>query len=345
MSDANQLPIIALTMGDPAGIGPEIILKTMLHADVFQQCIPVMLGDAGIMDLMLHESGLSVDINQIHNPEEALPGKLNLISLSGINLANFCFGEVRTDLGLTSTFYIIKAVEFAMARRMDAIVTCPINKASLRAAGYDYTSHSQMLRSLTNEPYTCTMLVGHNVRITRTTSHAPLSVVPRLLTFDMVLHSLRQTSLTLIDHFEIARPRLGVCALNPHAGEHGLFGSEDDDVIRPAIEAARAEGIVASDPLPADLVFARYLDGQYDAAVCMYHDQAHIAHRLVENTFGVNLTMGLPIIRTSPDHGAAYDIAGKGYASESGLLRSLELAASLAAKRKLRQRTNTLKGL
>lgn len=332
-----RLPRVAITMGDPAGVGPEIIIKAMRHSEVFSLCTPILLGDAGVFHRISLECGVRVEPKIIQHAHEAEPGRLNLISLSNIELDSFRPGEVKTDLGLISTFYIVKAVDLALTHQVDALVNAPINRASLQKAGYNYSSHSQMLRAFTGETFTCSMLVGERMRITRVTSHAPLGVVPGLLCVDRVLNSLRQTSLSLDDHFGVEKPRLGVCALNPHAGEGGLFGDEDSRILLPAVEAARAEGVIATDPLPADVVFARYMGGDYDAVVCMYHDQAHIAYRLVEKRHGVNLTLGLPIIRTSPDHGAAYDIAGKGYASESGMVGALSLAARLAVNRQRRR--------
>ena len=333
----SRLPLIAITMGDPAGIGPEVLLKALSEGDLFERCTPLIMGDAGVLSKVRRELGLSVTLNTVSAPEQAEPNKANLISLSNINLDTFQFGVSRKDLGLVSTFYIVKGTEFCVSGKVDALVTAPINKAMLHEAGYDYTGHTEMLKDYTHADYASTMLVGDHIRITRVTSHLPISRVAERITKPRVLKAIRATNLALADAFGIANPHVAVCALNPHGGEDSLFGSEEMDVIRPAVEEARAEGIRVSGPMPSDIVFPRARDGQYDAVVCMYHDQALIPFRLIDFGYGVNITLGLPVIRTSPDHGTAYDIAGKGIASEKSMIKAIRFAAQMVEKRQRRE--------
>jgi len=329
MTENSRLPVIALTMGDPAGIGPEIVLKALADKTLFDACIPVIFGDAKVMKKARRVVGFLGDFNIIKKVSEAEAGKVNLLVLSSINMDDFEFGKASTDLGLVSTFYILKAAEAAMTDEVDAIVTAPINKAMLREAGYDYSSQSDMLRSVAQVDNTAVMLVGEKMRITRVTSHMPLRKVAEVLTVDKVFEAIRSTVAMLKDAFRIQNPHIAVCGLNPHAGEIGLFGTEEEEIILPAIFKARTEGIRVTDPLAAHRVFPRVKDGEFDATICMYHDQGHIAFQLINETVGVNVTLGLPIIRTSPDHGCAYSLAGKGYASEKGFVHAVKQALVL----------------
>ncbi len=336
MSETDTLPKLAITMGDPAGIGPEIVLRALSHSDLYERCIPIVLGDPGVMQKLRRELGLSCHCQQIHEPHEAEAGRPNLIGLSNIKLDTFHFGVSRTDLGLISTFYIVKAAEYAVGGHVEALVTGPINKAMLNQAGYNYSSHTEMLKAYTLADHSVAMMLGDHLRLVRVTSHIPLREVAATLTVERVLNAIRITHQALRRDFEISAPHLAVCALNPHAGESGLFGEEESAIIAPAIQAALEEGIHVTGPHPADTVFPRARDGQFDAVVCMYHDQGQIAFRLIDFGYGVNVTLGLPIIRTAPEHGTAYDIAGRGRASEKSMIKAIDLAASLAVKRRHR---------
>lgn len=329
MTNKSRLPVIALTMGDPAGIGPEIILKSLEDKTLLDMCVPVVFGDAGIMNRVKRLSGFMDDFNIIKKISDAEPGRINLLVLSSINMENFSFGKASTDLGLISTFYIIKAAEAALAKEVEAIVTAPINKAMLKEAGYDYSSQSDMLRSVAQVDHIGVMLVGEKMRITRVTSHMPMARVAEVLTENRVFKSIYYTAQMLKDVFMINDPHIAVCGFNPHAGEAGLFGKEEVEVIQPAVFRARNEGIRVTDPLAAHHVFPRVRDGEFDATICMYHDQGHIPFQLINEVVGVNVTLGLPFIRTSPDHGCSYSLAGKGYASEKGFRQAIEQALVL----------------
>jgi 4-hydroxythreonine-4-phosphate dehydrogenase len=204
----------------------------------------------------------------------------------------------------------------------------------LGKAGYDFTSHAEMLESLTGGRNVTVMMIGEKLRITRVTGHAPIRQVADLITRERVRAALTLTHDALVNDFGIEEPHIVVCGLNPHAGESGLFGTEDQEIVEPAIEDARKHGMHISGPQPADTLFRRARDGHYDAVVCMYHDQGHVAFRLIEFGVGYNVTLGLPIVRTSPDHGTAYDIAGRGYASEKSLLKAIQAAARMAVRRR-----------
>ncbi|RJO63052.1 MAG: 4-hydroxythreonine-4-phosphate dehydrogenase PdxA [Myxococcales bacterium] len=329
-----SLPLIAITMGDPAGIGPEIVVKALARREVHETCIPVVLGDAGVLAKARLVAGGPVAVNVVPTVEKAEAGAVNVVSYSSINIDDFRFGESRVDLGLISTFYIVKAAELAEAGRVQAIVTSPINKAMLDQAGYAFSGHTEMLKDYTKTKHTAVMLVGDKLRVTRVTSHIPLKDIPCALTEERVYAAIRLTYEALVRDLGIAEPRLAVCGLNPHAGQGGLFGEEEQTILVPALARAKAEGVVAVGPYPAEKVFVRARDGEFDAVVCMYHDQSLVPFRLIDPGFGVNITLGLPFIRTSPDHGTAYSIAGKGYASDGAMARAIRLAAELVANRR-----------
>ncbi len=332
MSTEKQ-PIVAITMGDPAGIGPEVIVKTLSRPGITDWCTPVVLGDAGVLGKVRRELGGSVEFQIIRRIEDVSHGKRNLISLSNINLDDFQFGAQRTDLGLISTFYIIKAAELAKSGQIDALVTSPIFKAMLQRAGFDYSGHTEVLKAYTKTDFAISMLVCDKLKFTRVTSHRAIRDVPGMLSTDRVHRAILLTHRALVEYFGISSPKIGVCGLNPHAGESGMFGSEERDIIQPACTMAQKEGIRAGAPMGAELLFPAAQRGDFDALVCMYHDQCHIAYGLMDLGVGVNLTLGVPVIRTSPDHEAAYGIAGKGYASEKSMYKAIELAAQIAHRR------------
>ena len=324
-------------MGDPSGIGPEIIIKALADPDIHDICRPVVLGDPGV--LSAHIPGISQPtLLEITKPFEAsgTPGKLDLIALSGLEEASRVAGDPHPEGGKAMVEYILKAAQWAQRGELDAIVTCPINKALMHRAGYAFEGHTQLLAHLTSCEDYVMMLAGEKLRVTLVTIHCPLRDVPGLLSPEKVLKTISITSRALRADFGIKRPRLAVAALNPHAGEEALFGREEKEIIEPAIESARGEDIEVEGPLPADTLFHKAAEGQYDAVVCMYHDQGLIPLKLLHFSDGVNITLGLPIIRTSVDHGTAYDIAGKGIADPSSLKAAIRVAARMAENRRKR---------
>lgn len=327
-------PLIAITMGDPAGIGPEIIAKVFDSGEIFTLCRPVVVGDAGVMKKIVEELSLSVSVRSVATAAEADPGpgKADVLDIHNVNAETHTWGRPDAASGKAVVEYIKSAARLAMDRAVDAIVTAPINKEMMNAAGFRYAGHTELFAELTNTRDYGMLFVGGGLRIILVTIHAALKDVPRLITKKSVLRAIRLAD-SAVKQFGVASPRIGVSALNPHAGEGRLFGNEERDEILPAVLQARAEGIHASDPLPADTIYYKARNGYFDIVVAMYHDQGLAPLKMLAFGNAVNVTVGLPIIRTSVDHGTAYDIAGKGHADPASLIEALKLAAKLAAVR------------
>jgi 4-hydroxythreonine-4-phosphate dehydrogenase len=338
----NHKPLIIMTMGDPAGIGPEIIAKTIDRGDLFQFCSPVVIGDAEVMKKQIGEMRLPLTVNIITSPARARgkKGILDILDLNLVDLATHAWGHPDVSCGTAVVAYIKKAVELALHQEAEAIVTAPINKAMMNAAGHHYAGHTELLADLTQAEEYGMMFVGGGLRVILTTIHVALKDVPGRITPSEVLKTLRLAQ-TAMRSFGIDKPRIGVAALNPHAGEGRLFGSEEEENILPAVIQARNEGIDASDPLPADTLFHKAYQQQFDIVVAMYHDQGLAPLKMLAFGNAVNVTVGLPLIRTSVDHGTAYDIAGKGVADPASLFEAVKLAATLASFKKSSSRTGS----
>ena len=321
-------------MGDPSGIGPEIIVKALSDSKIYGICQPVVLGDLGALSVEI-EGAKKRPINIISKPFEAKgdPEEIDLIAISQLDKESIIPGVPTVEGGKAMVNYIIKAVEMARHRELAAMVTCPVNKALMRKAGHIFEGHTQLIAHLTNTEDYVMMLAGDKLRVALVTIHCALEKVPSTLDHDRIYKTIIITSQALQLDFGLKTPRLAVAALNPHAGESGLFGSEEDEIIRPAIETARAEGFLVEGPLPADTLFYRAAAGQFDAVVAMYHDQGLIPLKLLHFSDAVNITLGLPIVRTSVDHGTAYDIAGKGAADPSSLKAAIRMAVRMARNR------------
>jgi 4-phospho-D-threonate 3-dehydrogenase / 4-phospho-D-erythronate 3-dehydrogenase len=290
-------PRIGITVGDPAGIGPEIALKAVADARVREICEPVLYGP--------------------HTDRDR---------------AAFTPGKLSADAGRAAHAAIVQAVSDAQRGAIDAIATAPINKEALALAGLPWKGHTDLLAHLTGTPRVAMMFHADPLRVVLATIHVPIADVPRLLTEDLMGFTIDLTSREL-PRFGCASPRIAVAGLNPHAGEHGVIGHEDEDVLRPAIATCRARGINVTGPWPADTVFGRAVRGEFDAVIACYHDQGLIPVKLVAFGRAVNVTLGLPIVRTSVDHGTAFDIAGRGIADHSSLVEAVRLAAQLARAR------------
>ena len=329
------LPIIGITMGDPAGIGPEIILKALADADIYRLCRPVVLGDPEILSSNVSEADQEIPFNIISSPTdaEAQHGKVDLMAVSELKGEAVLPGKPTVEGGKAMVAYIIKAVEMTLEGQLGAMVTCPISKALMHKAGYPYEGHTQFISQLTNTKAYVMMLAGDRLRVALVTIHCSLKDVPALLNQEMVYKTITITAKALREDLGFDKPRLAVAALNPHAGESGLFGSEEDSVIRPAISRAKHEGINVVGPLPSDTLFYKAVSGQFEAVVAMYHDQGLIPLKLMHFSDAVNITLGLPIIRTSVDHGTAYDIAGTGQADASSLKAAIRMAAMMVQNR------------
>ncbi len=335
-------PCLAITMGDPAGIGPEIIVKAA------RRLRPRL--DAGELRLLVigHRTALhqAAQGSEVAFPDlVGEPPPLSLLA-AGEEREPIVTGRISPEAGRFSYLAVEKAVGLAKQGTIDAIVTAPLNKDALNRAGYHYAGHTDMLAALTGVA-SSTMLLAHgDMRVTHVTTHVALEDVPKLLTPERLRRTIDITHQAMLD-LGIARPRIAIAALNPHAGEGGLFGRQDIEVSTPVIEAYRAQGWDIQGPVPGDTVFVKLRARQYDAVVAMYHDQGHIPVKLLgfnvdpdtgewKALSGINVTLGLPIIRTSVDHGTAFDIAGKGIANEDSLVEAIDYALRLAAVRKSR---------
>ncbi len=330
----NKLPRIGITMGDPAGVGPEIIVKVCSKEKVRDICSLVILGDRGLLFKTSKEMGTGTSFHIIEVPSQASEGDVNIIPLSDFRENSIEPGRPCHEGNIAMANYIVEGVRMASRGELDAIVTCPISKVGLHDAGYDFQGHTQMIAHITKTPDYVMMLAGDRLRVCLATIHCALKDVPGLLRAEGIIKTISVTWLALRRDFGIERPKVAVAALNPHAGESGLFGNEEDLIIRPAIESAIKKGIHVEGPLPADTVFWKASQGDYDAVVAMYHDQGLGPFKTIHFSDGVNVTLGLPIIRTSVDHGTAYDIAGKGIADASSLEAAISMAAMMVRNRK-----------
>ncbi|PKU24811.1 4-hydroxythreonine-4-phosphate dehydrogenase PdxA [Telmatospirillum siberiense] len=327
-------PIIAITMGDPAGVGPEIIMRSLAHGEVYDACRPLVVGDANRLRAAARIVDSTLDVHAVSRPDEAefKSGIVDVIDL-GLVPDDLPFGAVSPVAGEAAYRYIERACRLVVEGGADAICTAPISKEALHAAGHRYPGHTELLAHLTGTPEVSMMLTAPRLRVIHVTTHIGLLDAIARINAGLVERTIRRGHETLIKA-GIADPRIGVCAINPHAGENGLFGhGEEAEKIAPAIAATRAEGWKVEGPLPADTLFFRAARGDFDLVVAMYHDQGHGPIKVFGIEAGVNITVGLPVVRTSVDHGTAFDIAGKGIADERSLLEALRQAIELAPKR------------
>ncbi len=328
-------PLLALTMGDAAGSGPEIITKALAIPEIRTICRPVVIGDAATMQAALKITGAPGNIRSIKKLPEAMfqEGTIEVIDLHNIQLERLTRGCVDTMAGAAAYQYIKLATNMVLSGECDAIVTSAINKEALNNAGYHYNGHTELLAELCGVPSVAMMLVSGNLRVSHVTTHVSLRRAIELVRPERILAVLKLTQEAL-PLMGVDKPRIAIAGLNPHSGEGGLFGDEEAQYIVPAIESARKQGINVTGPLPPDSVFFRTAGGQFDAALAMYHDQGHIAVKMLGITEGVNVTLGLPIIRTSVDHGTVFGKAGKGTADATSLVQSIKLAVVMSLKRK-----------
>jgi len=339
-----EKPVIGITMGDPLGIGPEVIAKALGDEGIRRACTPLVIGDAEVLRTAWEAIAGAPAMRTVASPSEAIH---EAAAISVLDLANARNIDLRkraptAAAGRAAREAIEQAARMATAREIDGMVTAPINKEAMRLAGYERTGHTEMLGHLTGTEGAVMLLVWGKMRVAHVTTHLPLREVPDAITQERVLHAIEVTHDTL-QQLGVAQPRIAVAGLNPHAGEGGLFGEEESKAIAPAVADARLAGWDVTGPLPPDTVFAQLRGGLYDAVVAMYHDQGHVAIKTLSFTpaagdkgaqmAGVNVTMGLPIIRTSVDHGTAFDIAGKGIASEQSMKEAILLAAHMARGR------------
>lgn len=319
---------IGITMGDPSGIGPEVIAK--LFGEGGLGSAAVVIGDDAILGRALRIVGARVRIRVIGHPREAVlePGVMDVICETQLP-ADLAFGTVSAGAGAAAYQYVERAIDYALAGALRAIVTAPLNKKSLQCAGINYPGHTEILAAKSGAKEVAMMLSNGELRVLLVTIHAPLSQAIAQLTAAKELSAIRLAHAAVL-RYGVARPRVAVAGLNPHAGENGMFGSEELDIIAPAIEAARQQGIDASGPWPADTVYMRARRGDFDVVVAQYHDQGLIPIKYLGIERGVNVTVGLPFVRTSVDHGTAFDIAGRGVADHTSLRQAFTEAVLLS---------------
>ena len=319
----DRRPVLGITMGDAAGVGPEIICMALSHPDIVKICKPLLIGDRAIMEEALKITGiLSKGIFS--------SGLIKILDLHNLDLRNLVRGKVSRVTGQAAFEYISEAARLALAGDIQAVVTAPINKESLNKAGHHYAGHTQLLAELCGKDEVYMMLVVGDLRVAHVTDHISLREVSKLITRSRILKVIELAHHT-VRQFGIEKPRIAVAGLNPHSGEGGLFGGEEEKAqIAPAVLEAKSRGLDVVGPLSPDTVFYRAREGEFDLVVAMYHDQGHIPLKLWGFFEGVNITLGLPIVRTSVDHGTAFDKAGKGIANPGSLTRAIHVAAELA---------------
>jgi 4-hydroxythreonine-4-phosphate dehydrogenase len=319
-------------MGDPAGIGPEVIAKAWAMRTVHRLCRPLVIGSVPVMQQTLRWLRLPFAVQPVSEQDLRAPRPGTICVLDPLKrpLGTFPQGRISEKAGAASVSFILKAVDLAQRGIIDALVTGPINKEAINLAGYHYPGHTELLADLTRSKEVGMMIMGGPLKIMFVTTHVAIRRLPDALNANGIFRAIRLADRAMREYFGIAKPRIGVAALNPHAGEGGLFGEDERLNILPASRRARRMGIDASDPLPADTLFGKAGRGEFDAVVAMYHDQGLIPLKMVSFGECVNMTVGLPIIRTSVDHGTAFDIVGKGVAECGSLLAALIMAARLA---------------
>lgn len=342
-----MLKIIGITIGDPAGIGPEIAIKALAKPSLYERCKPVLIGDQSIVKYYLTQhSEVSLSLNVISKPSEGKYeyGTIDLIDLDIVDIEKFEIGEVSAMGGNAAFQYVKKVIELALSGEVDATVTNPLNKEAMNLAGHHYAGHTEIYADLTQTKKYTMMLADGNLRVVHVSTHVSLREACDRATKQRVLDVIRIAD-QACKNLGIKHPRIAVAGLNPHCGEGGLFGTEEINEINPAVEAAKAEGINVHGSLPADTLFSKANGGMYDIVVAMYHDQGHIPLKLLgfvydqkegkwEAVQGVNITLGLPIIRTSVDHGTAFDQAGHWTASEVSLENAIDYAIKLSENSK-----------
>jgi 4-hydroxythreonine-4-phosphate dehydrogenase len=329
--EASAKPRLAITMGDPAGIGPEIVLKALAHADVYDRCRPVVYGDVAWMRKTqeMLQLPLQIEAETDGGTDRSWDGRTVFVrQATEADLRGVTPGLLSPEAGRAGAETVLAAARAALAREVDALVTAPIHKEAIRLGGFPYPGHTEMLAEVTKTPHYGMLLLAGPLRVVHVSTHVSLREAIARVKTARILECIRLGDRACRD-LGLPSPHVGVAGLNPHAGEHGLFGTEEEAEIAPAIAQARAEGLYVSGPHPPDTVFARALRGEFDLVVAMYHDQGHIPVKLHGFDSGVNVTIGLPILRVSVDHGTAFDIAGKGIAREQSMLEAIRVAIQM----------------
>ena len=324
-------PAIAITMGDPCGIGPEVVVKAMADPRVHATCRPIVVGNVYAMEQAVSLTGAPVKIKETSDPAAAglEPGVIDVVDIHNLNPEDITVGQISPTCGQAAMEWVTKAGELAMAGLVDALATAPLNKEAASLAGYTSIGHMELLQELSKTKTVATMLMAKNLRVVHLSTHRSLRLACDLVKKDRILEYLRLTHESFVK-FGFKNPRIAAAALNPHGSDGGLLGDEEAQEILPAIDAAKKEGINAVGPVPADIIFHQAIQDQYDVVLCMYHDQGHIPVKVYGFEESITANLGLPFVRTSVDHGTAFDIAGKGVANHESMLESIRLAVALA---------------
>ena len=332
-------PIIAISAGDPAGIGPEVTVKSLNDDAIYECCKPLVVCDVKIIEQAIHFCSLKLKVHTVRHPDEGVYqyGTIDVLDMNNILMDQFSFNTISAMTGKASFEYVVKVIELALGGQVDATVTGPIHKEALQKAGYHFAGHTEIYAQYTNTPKYAMMLADNEFRVVHVNTHVSMLEAIKGITKDRILNVIKLADKAL-RKMGIDEPRIAVNGLNPHAGENGLFGNEEFDHIIPAIRAAQKLGINADGPHPPDTVFPKMRGGQYDIVVCMYHDQGHIPVKLLgfkydhdtekwDSMSGINVTLGLPIIRVSVDHGTAFDKGGKGEANPGSMIQAIQYAS------------------
>ena len=324
-------PLIAVPIGDTAGVGPEIVAKSVASEEVFEAADCVIVGDKTIIENAIKIVGVDLTVHVISEAEEGdyRKGILNLIDLGNVDMAKFEFGKVNGMCGKAAYEYIAKCIELANEGKVDAVATTPINKESLRAGGINYIGHTEIFGALTGTEDPLTMFETNGMRVFFLTRHVSLREMLDMITKDRIIDYVKRC-MKALEKLGVTDGTMAIAGLNPHSGEHGLFGWEEVNEIMPAIEELQAEGYQVVGPIGADSVFHQAAQGRYNSVLSLYHDQGHIATKTLDFEKTIAITNGMPILRTSVDHGTAFDIAGKGIVSAVSMIEAILLAAKYA---------------
>ena len=328
----NDKPFLAITMGDAAGIGPEVTAKTLIDPAMYEKCRPFVVGNTDAMNdaLRLIKSDLKAVKLQTLEDVDGNYGQVEVLDLNNLDYSAITYGQLSKQSGNATVEWILKAGELAATGAIQAICTAPINKEACNLAGHKDIGHMEIFQSQTGAKDVATMLMARQLRVVHLTTHRSLRIACDYVTKENVLGKIMITN----EHFKkwgYPEPRIGVAALNPHASDGGLLGNEEFDEIRPAVQEAKANGVLVEGPVPADTVFNQNIDGKFDVCLAMYHDQGHIPIKVHDWERSVSVNLGLPFIRTSVDHGTAFDIAGKGIADHVSMMESIKVAISLVS--------------
>ena len=327
----NEKPAIAITMGDPCGIGPEVVVKALSDPQVYASCRPVVVGNTFAMQQAVKLTGLPLTINETDDPTSAgeNPRVVDVVDIHNLNPEDITVGQISIPCGKAAMEWVSKAGQLALAGIVDGLATAPLNKEAASLAGFQSIGHMELLQELSGAKTVATMLLAKNLRVVHLTTHRSLRLACDYVKKDRILEFLQLTHDNFIK-WGFTDPRIAAAALNPHGSDGGLLGNEEAEEIAPAVQEARERGINVVGPIPADIVFHQAIQGRYDTVLCMYHDQGHIPVKVYGFEESITANLGLPFVRTSVDHGTAFDIAGKGIADQVSMLESIRLAVGLA---------------